>query len=584
MSRRPVLSHFVPLLVVSTAANLWGGQSIPALSRSQTPNNQTATIGVSDPTPNIGQVVTFTIDDVSAVQRATWNFGGPGCSPYAAVMVCEPGIFGNCLSEAYAYSTDGPKDVQVTLRIDGIDFGPYSVDLAVNDIGSCPCTIPSPVWSASINPANVNPGQSVFFHAEAQSGGPADGVMWKIKEHGQVSQSSSASTFHLVFGDPGVFDVSFEAWNCAGADRHEFTLLVVPVPGLSFNAAVLHPQHTTPRSMTSFGTSLLVGTAEAPSGGGLFRGLPAGVWVPATTNGFGTPTNTAISSLVVFDGYVYAATENEAEGAEIWRSPTGDNWNRVISAGFGDPLNAEITALVVHNGDLFAAVRSTSGAEVWRTANGLDWSQVNVDGFGSSVNQAPGAMASFGGSIYASVANLWNAEVWRRVSGTTWDQVNTDGFGNNANESAPAMVVFDSHLYVGTANDNSGSEVWRSQDGTTWSQSSAGGFGDPFDNEVTSGLVAHNGTLFAGTYNFATGAEIWATTDGSAWHPWALGGFGDQYNWSARAAAVLGDDLFIATENPYGFQVWQLALPVPELFSDGFESGGTSTWSAVVGD
>jgi len=536
-------------------------------------------------TPEIGQMVVFTISGVSDLEQVSWDFGGPGCPPFNSSSACWPTQFDDCLSAGYQYASAGATTAAATVRIDGVDYGPYQVVVDVAAAGACPCLVDAPQWDAAADPAAVVAGEPVELEAWATGGGPADTTRWRIERNGVPVASSENPVFEHTFASPGRHRAVFEARNCDGADVEELELAVLPAPELEYSAASGHGAHTAPRAAAVLGDALLVGTSGPPDGGGLFRRSPGGVWTAAMVGGFGSAANTAVSALAVFGGELWAGTENEAAGAELWRSADGTAWAPAQTGGFGDPLNVEIAALAVHDGALFAATRSATGAEVWRSADGDAWSQVNADGFGSSANQAPGGLASFGGRLYATVAGDDGAEVWRRVAGTTWEPSGAGGFGSAANEAAAALAVHGGALFAGTANPAAGAEVWRSADGTAWVQAASGGFGDPAGNDEVRSLASEPGALFAGTAAPVTGAEVWATEDGgSSWQPWLLDGLGDPASGSVAAMVVLGGELYAAVGNPAGFRVWRTDLPGPAVFGDGFESGATTGWSDTVAD
>jgi len=88
--------------------------------------------------PNIGQRLSFEITGVSGtLQQATWNFGGPPCSPtYSQNYTCNP-TFISCNITDYDYSTAGTKNVWLTVKVDGTTYGPVGKTVTVQNSGTC---------------------------------------------------------------------------------------------------------------------------------------------------------------------------------------------------------------------------------------------------------------------------------------------------------------------------------------------------------------------------------------------------------------------------------------------------------------
>ena len=76
-----------------------------------------------------------------------------------------------------------------------------------------------------------------------------------------------------------------------------------------------------------------------------------------------------------------------------------------------------------------------------------------------------------------------------------------------------------------------------------------------------------------------SGGQIWRTVNGTAWSQVSSSGFGEAANYGAQSLVEFDHHLYAGTRNDSGCEVWRDAAL---LFADGFESGDTSEWSAVV--
>ena len=135
----------------------------------------------------------------------------------------------------------------------------------------------------------------------------------------------------------------------------------------------------------------------------LFDGVP----VDGSEPHYADVYNSAVVSMVVYNGYIYIGTTN-TYGAQIWRSQDGLTWERVVDFGAGtsfgginDPNNTHISSLQVNGSFIYAGTEnSTTGGEVWRSPDGIAWEQFGSDGFGSASYTDVPAMAVFNGLIY----------------------------------------------------------------------------------------------------------------------------------------------------------------------------------------
>jgi len=329
--------------------------------------------------------------------------------------------------------------------------------------------------------------------------------------------------------------------------------------------------------MSVFGNYLYAGTANAMTGGEMWRTANGTDWSQDSVGGFGVISNTAALVGEAWNGYLYVGTGNSDAGAEIWRCATcdGTDWTRVVSGGLGESNNATVQQIVVFSNTLYATTdNDATGSEVWKSSTGNpgSWTQCNVDGFGDNRNTGLWAAEVFHGYLYVATAQ-WGAygtgthtgtEVWRTNDGITWNQVDTDGFGDRDNMS-PWLESFNGYLYALSYNSNTGAQIWRCGTcaGTDWVRVVSNGFGD--SNNVGGGFMLGLGNYFyVGASNSATGTEIWRTANGTTWSQMNVDGFGDSNNVEVYSGAIFKDRLVLGTRNDVGWmqsanggEVWQ---------------------------
>ena len=339
---------------------------------------------------------------------------------------------------------------------------------------------------------------------------------------------------------------------------------------------------------------MYVGTFNFMFGSEVWRSTDGTSWTQVNTDGFGgtdSANNVGAYSMEVFNSKIYAATwasgypSSPGAPTKVWRYDDLPAWPQVNNDGFLESSNAEPWAMEVFPGTtpfLFVGVANhPEGAELWRAHNGVSWLQANTDGFGNVDNKEIASLTYFDGHLYAATRNdVTGLEVWRTdAPANAWAEVNgTTGFGGADHSAGTAMTVFDGYLYLSTFNFSSGGSVYRSSDGLAWSEivQAQGGFGDA-NNWGSYAMAAHDGALYLGTFNWTTGTEVWRTTNGTSWSQINADGFGIQKNYGVISWAELDGVLYATLRNDEGCQIWRTAL-----FADGFESGGTTAWSASV--
>ncbi|MCP4640581.1 MAG: hypothetical protein GY851_09120, partial [bacterium] len=142
------------------------------------------------------------------------------------------------------------------------------------------------------------------------------------------------------------------------------------------------------RWMEIHGGLLYVGTAnDLPVGEkiGKIWYTDGATFMPYMEDGFGNPKNSAIMSLISYNGYLYAGTQNQDEGFEIWKmlplkSGTADPADKcapvqVLSGGGNDSANESAIMPCIYNGDLYygtmiyphnCLLKGFKGAEILR--------------------------------------------------------------------------------------------------------------------------------------------------------------------------------------------------------------------------
>jgi hypothetical protein len=271
--------------------------------------------------------------------------------------------------------------------------------------------------------------------------------------------------------------------------------------------------------------------------------------------GLGSDGNVMAWAMASFRGDLYVATCNwrldgfgdwekwafsrgpidTSSGAQIWRYRPRDgieaDWACVVDVGLGDPYNHGIRNMTVADDHLYAITANhTNGFEVWRTGDGNDWLPVMTDGFGTTENTSGRGIAVFGDHLYVGTENkdtgaeIWRAAIDRAGDRDAWQRV----LGDDVTRSWYAeLTPFDGHLYAGslmthTSAEDAGAEqhhpgcrVVRSDDGTSWTDVVPDSFGNPENLGILS-MAVLAGELYVATTN-GQGAEVYRSGDGCTW-------------------------------------------------------------------
>lgn len=307
-------------------------------------------------------------------------------------------------------------------------------------------------------------------------------------------------------------------------------------------------------------------------------------WMQVESDGFGTPNNSHIHSLTIFQSQLYIGTDNEIDGAELFRTSNGTNWTKIIGTGlegnhgpgFGNKENFEIHAISEFNSYLYAGVYNpTSGAEIWRSADGQNWEKIvgkdlsgtNNSGFGNKENIDIQSMIIFNSKLYAGTWNNYGAEVWESENGRDWKKSTGNGFGDNDNQIVITLAVFNQNLYAGTSKYDKPAEIWRTADGGKWEQVNTEGFGDASNRSIDT-LVVFLGKLYAGITNYY-GAEIYNTENGN--------------NWSKIVGSGLDGNNNAGFGNNNNRGIWTLYSSDNILYAGTFNENGTEIWTTKNG-
>ena len=115
-----------------------------------------ANFTMSKPYPDIGEIVTFTVDPILEVD--SWDFGEPDCKGRGPVINCLWLPQGACNNIEFAFATPGEKSVTMYLA----DGRTQTKPPVVNDRGEC-CVADGAPGASFDGPAEAYSGQRVTF-------------------------------------------------------------------------------------------------------------------------------------------------------------------------------------------------------------------------------------------------------------------------------------------------------------------------------------------------------------------------------------------------------------------------------------
>ncbi|MBA4148823.1 MAG: hypothetical protein H0X66_11975 [Verrucomicrobia bacterium] len=250
----------------------------------------------------------------------------------------------------------------------------------------------------------------------------------------------------------------------------------------------------------------------------------------------------------------------------LFAVPGDEQWNQ----RFSSPIGGEIRSIVVRNGEIYAAGSFTSaddaGATHFAKWNGTDWSALSgLDGPGGVT-----ALTTNDNGIYATGPNLWVQTASGYVSAPVarWDGSAYSAFGVGLSligEEIAAMHGSGNELYIaGYFLVNGSLSTIARGTGGLWQS-----IGPSFPFEQTFFAITKKGTdLFvAGKFNW-TGATA---TNVARWNGTNWFALGSGLNDSARALAVIGNDIYVGGD-------FTMAGGVP---ANRVAKWNGSTWSAL---
>jgi len=252
----------------------------------------------------------------------------------------------------------------------------------------------------------------------------ADGLTWQMVMKGGFGDVNNAQIYL-----PGTMGGKLCASTFNRASGAELWCSATGEPGSWSRDLLLKDLSYSPNwdlpTLVEFNGAVYLGprnwNVEAGNGAQVWRKVGSGPWQPVSDPGFGDSGNSAVDSLVPFQGYLYAATAQAGGGnAQIYRCQAcaGSDWQEVTPAGL-PPNTLGDTGLQVVGKNLYVAISNfVTGLEVWGTSTGLTWKQVGAAGLGDSNNMyiwSHFPLVSFKNSLYLGTAD-WVAtggEVWK---------------------------------------------------------------------------------------------------------------------------------------------------------------------------
>ena len=281
--------------------------------------------------------------------------------------------------------------------------------------------------------------------------------------------------------------------------------------------------------MVEFNNKLYAAT-YSETGAGIWRSDDGLVWNKVYAGNVNLDNYSGFWNLAIFNNAIYAASDySSSHGTRIIKSSTGDmgSWNPATTDGFGVPTNLVVIASQVHNGCLYMGTWNNDGAQLWRTCNGTEWERVDNNSFGDTTNYDVSAIDSFNNKLYVSTgynSDFTGAQLYSCVicDGSDWSHIVDNGMGNPHNNGRANLISLGGWLYWAIWNWNEeGMTVWRTKDGQNWQQIGFDGLGD-VNNDGTAGdntSAIYNDRLYIGTHNRENGGEIWVYLDNFIYLP-----------------------------------------------------------------
>lgn len=197
----------------------------------------------SPTTPNIGQTVTFTPQNLpSGVKKLRWGFGEEGCDPNAHPATLEVPCLAGCVSASFQFKTGGSKNVVLSASTDSVNFTQVAAHaVSVNYAGSCvTCTAPTAPTNVSPGSGATVPAGTVTFSWTAVSGtAPISYTASATSMMGSVSCTSSSTSCSATVSTGGTYNWRVTASNSCGSAQSVSTSFTVGSAGTAPSAPVL---------------------------------------------------------------------------------------------------------------------------------------------------------------------------------------------------------------------------------------------------------------------------------------------------------------------------------------------------------
>lgn len=192
----------------------------------------------------------------------------------------------------------------------------------------------------------------------------------------------------------------------------------------------------------------------------------SGDWQQVSGGPFANPDNFQAATLEIFQNRLYLGTANAATGGELWRSLDGSSWEKITLDGLGGAKTSAIAALESFDGQLFFSTRNLDeGGEIWRSTDGVSWSRAAAGGFSNLNNGRLYNLTNWNSQLYVLAGNTeTGAEVWQSSDGLAWNKLSDGGWGDSNNTMGNfdgTVAAFNGHLYFGVTNEETGTELWR---------------------------------------------------------------------------------------------------------------------------
>jgi len=293
---------------------------------------------------------------------------------------------------------------------------------------------------------------------------------------------------------------------------------------------------------------------------------------PETAFGAGSDND----SLYMVDGAAAAG----GQATVVWRYTAADAVGSVSNLGDvnGDG-DDDVFAAIWDNGDTFVCLDGGTalpgGHVLWSyPVSGAHSTGVLPDITGDGINEALAVIWTTGGSAVRSLNGATGVEVWRSTEVAEYGMM-VDVIGDVNSSGTPDIVVSSWENAVIVLEGSDGTRIWKTTVGTTnggdvWT---ARGVSD-LDGDGLDDVLAGSFDLHAYAMSGIDGEILWSYNTGN--RVFSIAPVGD----------LDGDDspdVVVGTQDTSSnIVVYVLSGGEGAIFSDGFETGSTDAWSAVV--